>query len=204
MKRAVIYAAALTVIIAAPMSVSARDRSAHDGGMAMAKMPSRDAKFMKHVARDGMAEVELGRLASQRASSGTVKQFTQQMITDHSRANDELMQLAEQKGVEVPTALDRKHKKAYDSLAKLSGPDFDRAYIREMARDHNKDLKMFNREATRAKDPDVKAWAAKTLPTLQQHQDQVKQTASSMNEPLPTNGWAWPGDKAAGRARVSQ
>ena len=125
MKRAVIYAAALTVIIAAPMSVSARDRSAHDGGMAMAKMPSRDAKFMKHVARDGMAEVELGRLASQRASSGTVKQFAQQMITDHSRANDELMQLAEQKGVEVPTALDRKHKKAYDRLAKLSGPDFD-------------------------------------------------------------------------------
>src|SRR5262245_15503659 len=69
-----------------------------------------------------------------------------------------------------------------DKFSKLSGAEFDRAYTREMVKDHDKDVKEFQREADRAKDPDLKAWAAKTLPTVQEHQQQIKQMSASLGK----------------------
>ena len=140
-----------------------------------AEVPRGDAKFIKEVAGGNLAEVKLGELAQQRAASDSVREFGKRMATDHQKALDELSQLASQKGVAMPTALDRGHQRRYDKLAKLSGPDFDRAYMKEMVRDHAKDVKAFQKEANAGKDPDAKAWAAKTLPTLQEHQQQAKQ-----------------------------
>lgn len=145
-----------------------------------AKTPRGDQKFVKEVLEDGMAEVQLGKLAQQRASSDAVKQFGERMATDHAKAGDELKQLASQKGIEVPTALDRGHQRLYDHLSKLSGADFDRAYMKEMVKDHDKDVKAFQKEANSGSDPDIKAWASKTLSTLQDHQQQAKQVQASV------------------------
>jgi len=145
-----------------------------------AEVPRGDAKFIKKAAEGNLAEVKLGELAQQRAASDAVKEFGKRMATDHQKAYDELKQLAAQKGVAVDTALDRGHQRVYDRLAKLSGAEFDRAYMKEMAKDHDKDVKAFQKEADKAKDPDVRAWASKTLPTLQEHQQQAKQVLASV------------------------
>lgn len=135
-----------------------------------------DHNFVNEAAIGGMAEVELGNLAKEKASNPDVKQFGERMATDHGKANDELKSWAEQKNVTLPTELDTKHKATRDRLAKLSGEAFDKAYMREMVADHNHDVAAFKREATAAKDPDLKAWAGKTLPTLEDHQKMAKDT----------------------------
>ena len=145
-----------------------------------AEVPRGDAKFIKEATEGNLAEVKLGELAQQRAASDSVKQFGKRMATDHQKAYDELKQIASQKSVAVPTALDRSHQRLYDRLAKLSGAEFDRAYMKEMVKDHDKDVKAFQKEADAGKDPDIRAWAAKTLPTLKEHQDQAKQVMASV------------------------
>ena len=128
------------------------------------------------AAQGGMAEVELGQLATQKASSDAVKQFGQRMVTDHGKANDELKTLAQSKSIMLPTDIG-KHKATKDKLEKLSGAAFDRAYMQEMLNDHRKDVSDFRKESQSGKDPDVKAWAARTLPTLEEHL-QMAQSAS--------------------------
>jgi putative membrane protein len=137
-------------------------------------MVSGDRKFVMDALKGGMAEVELGKLASEKASHDQVKQFGKRMTDDHGKAGEELKKIAEEKGITPPGELDAKHKKLHDRLSKLSGHDFDRAYVSEMVKDHRKDVKEFKREADKAKDPDVKAYAAKTLPTLQEHLKQIE------------------------------
>ena len=144
------------------------------------KLARADEKFMKDAAAGGMAEVQMGQLAEQHAASDGVKQFGKRMAADHAKANDELKQLASQKGVQLPSALDRGHQRLYDRLSKLNGADFDREYMKEMVKDHDKDVKAFQKEADSGKDADVKAWASKTLPTLKEHQDQAKQVSASV------------------------
>jgi putative membrane protein len=130
---------------------------------------SADRRFVTEAAMGGMAEVELGRLAAERGASDTVKQFGQRMVDDHSSANSELMQLASGKGVQLPAALDAKHRAMVAKMSRLSGAAFDRAYAKEMVKDHNKTVALFQREATGGADADLKAFAQKTLPTLQEH-----------------------------------
>ena len=130
---------------------------------------SGDRKFMEKAAQGGMAEVELGKLATQKASASEVKQFGQRMVDDHSKANDQLKQLATSKGVNLPTDLDHATKREMDKLSKLSGADFDREYMKHMVSDHKKDVSDFKSEARKAKDADVKQFAASTEPTLEQH-----------------------------------
>jgi putative membrane protein len=111
----------------------------------------------------------LGNLAQQNGSSDTVKQFGKQMVEDHSRINDDLKSLATSKGVPVPTSLDAKSQATKDRLSKLSGTEFDRAYMQDMVTDHQQDVAEFRRMSARATDPDVKAFASKNLPTLEEH-----------------------------------
>jgi len=132
------------------------------------------------AARGGMAEVELGQLASQKAQSDQVKQFAQRMVQDHGKANDELKSLAQQKNITLPTELDGKHKATHDRLSKLSGAQFDRAYMQDMLQDHRKDVNDFRKESQSGKDPDVKAWAAKTLPTLEEHLRLAQSTSGAV------------------------
>lgn len=130
---------------------------------------SSDRKFMDKAAQGGMAEVKLGELATQKAQSDQVKQFGQRMVDDHSKADDQLKQLASTKGVTLPTTVDKSTQKEYDKLSKLSGSEFDREYMKNMVSDHKKDIGDFKSEASKAKDADVKQFASSTLPTLQEH-----------------------------------
>ena len=128
-----------------------------------------DKGFMMYAARDGIFHVEAGKLAVQRGSSEGVKKFGQHEIDDHSKANDELAQLATQKGVMLPKKISKRERETLDKLAKLSGPDFDKAYLEMDIKDHSKDLSTFQKEAKDGKDPDVKAWAAKTVEAIEEH-----------------------------------
>jgi putative membrane protein len=132
-------------------------------------LASSDRKFVMEAGMGGMEEVTLGRLATDHAASAEVKQFGQRMVDDHTKAGDQLMQVATQKGITLPTALDAKHQSDVDKLSKLSGADFDRAYMSMMVKDHKKDVKEFQEEANKGQDADVKGFASTTLPTLQDH-----------------------------------
>ena len=128
-----------------------------------------DSTFIKTAAMDSMAEVEHGRLAAQNAASDDVKQFAQRMVSDHGKANDELKALASQKNVTLPATLDAKHKAMQDKLSKLKGQAFDTAYMTHMVTAHKQAVTLFQQEAKSGKDAETKAFAEKTLPTLQEH-----------------------------------
>jgi putative membrane protein len=132
-------------------------------------MSAPDRDFIMDAAVGGMVEVELGRWAAQKGTSDAVKQFGQRMVTDHGQANQELMALASSKGITLPTSLDEKHQQEVAKITAMSGAEFDRAYSKLMLKDHEKDVKEFERQSTKAADPDLKAFATKTLPTLQEH-----------------------------------
>src|SRR5438105_2218666 len=128
-------------------SQSGTEASGRSSGQQSARAGAADQQFVMEAARGGMAEVELGQLASQKAQSDQVKQFAQRMVQDHGKANDELKSLAQQKNITVPTGLDAKHKATHDRLSKLSGAQFDRAYMQDMLQDHRKDVNDFRRES---------------------------------------------------------
>jgi putative membrane protein len=128
-----------------------------------------DQKFVREAAGGGAAEVELGKLATEHASSPDVKSFGQRMVDDHSKAGNELKQLASTKNISLPSELDSKDKALHDRLMKLQGAAFDRAYMDAMVKDHEKDIEAFGTESKEGRDPEVKAWATKTLPTLEEH-----------------------------------
>jgi len=128
-----------------------------------------DQQWVMNAARDGLAEVEIGRLASDKATSQQVKDFAKKMVDDHSKANDELKSIASSKNITVPTETDAKHKATIDRLSKLSGEQFDRAFAQDMLSDHKKAVSAFKTESKSGKDPEVKAFASKTLPTLEAH-----------------------------------
>jgi putative membrane protein len=150
------------------------------GDMGKSKMSSDDTKFMKEAAMGGMEEVDLGKLAAQKAASADVKSFAQKMVDDHSKANDQLMQLATQKGVTLPTGMSSMEKSATAKLDKLSGADFDKAYVSMMVKDHKKDVAAFEKESKSGKDSDLKSWASTTLPTLQDHLKMIQGISSTM------------------------
>ena len=133
-----------------------------------------DKKFVKNAALGGLTEVELGKLATQKASDQKVKDFGQKMVDDHTKANDELKQAATKSSIPVPTSLDSKHQSRIDKLSKLSGADFDKAYVKDQLKDHEKDVQEFKDEAQNGTDPNVKAFAATAVPVLQHHLEMVK------------------------------
>jgi putative membrane protein len=133
------------------------------------QLSSSDYKFVSEAAAGGMAEVQLGQIARDRATDPAVKEFADKMVKDHSQADQQLSQLASQKGATLPTDIPAAEKRETDRLLKLSGAEFDRAYMKHMLRDHKTDVKEFERESKSAADPDVQSWASKTLPTLQDH-----------------------------------
>lgn len=144
------------------------------------QLSSADNNFVMKAAQGGMAEVKLGQLAMDKASSQTVKDFGQRMVTDHTKANDQLKQVAAKDGITLPTSLDAKDQATYDKLSKLSGTQFDREYMRDMVKDHQTDVNEFRKESQSAKNPDVKQFAQQTLPVLEQHLTLAKEDSSKI------------------------
>jgi putative membrane protein len=174
------------------------------GSPAIGAQEMADQQFISLAATGGLAEVELGRLAAQRAGRGSVQQFGERMVIDHGAMNAELAQLAQRKGMRVPITLDDAHQQVRDRLARLSGHDFDRAYMQEMVSDHMKDIADFEHQAQSGIDPDLKAFAAGALPVLRQHLDMARNVntqvvlgpvepappaASPMARPVPGPAW---------------
>jgi len=137
-------------------------------GAAM-RQTSGDSAFVTKAMQGGIAEVELGKLAEDKGSSETVKNFGKKMVEDHSKANDELKTIASGKGMTLPTAMDSKSETMKGRLSGMSGAEFDRAYMQDMVSDHQKDVAEFRKEANSGSDAEVKAFAAKTLPILEEH-----------------------------------
>jgi putative membrane protein len=144
-------------------------------------MDTADRMFMNKAAQDGMAEIQLGQLAVQKGSSQSVKDFGGRMVTDHSRANDRLRNIATEKSVAFPGSLDAKDQALYDRLSGLSGDAFDRAYMQAMLRDHVQDVAEFRRESKMAKDQDLRSFASNTLPNLEDDLRMAKETASKVS-----------------------
>lgn len=128
-----------------------------------------DRKFMEEAAHGGLAEVEHGKLAAQRASHPQVKEFAQRMVQDHVKANDELKTIAAARGITPPATLDRKHQRRMEKLRRLGGAEFDRAYMQQMVDDHKETVSLFEKQAKAGKDGDLKSFAIKTLPALNEH-----------------------------------
>jgi putative membrane protein len=142
---------------------------------------SSDMKFMTMAAQGGMAEVAMARYAVDHATSDTVKQYAQRMIDDHTRANGELMQLATTKGITLPTTADPKHQQMMDKMMRLTGADFDREYIKQAGvKAHSEMEKLFTSESNKGRDADAKAFAARTLPTVQEHLRMARDMSGSM------------------------
>jgi putative membrane protein len=137
-------------------------------------------KFAANAAQGGMAEVELGRMATQRAGDSSVREFGARMVADHSRANSELKTIAGQKGIQLPAELSSEQKSEMDKLSKMSGAEFDKEYMSAMLKDHQTDVKDFETQSKEGNDPEIKAFAGKTLPTLQQHLQMAQQAAQKV------------------------
>ncbi len=141
---------------------------------ATARLGGKDALFVRKAAIGGMAEVKSAELAKDKASSSDVKTFAEQMIKDHTAANQELESLAKDKNITVPTELDNKHQAKVDKLSNLSGSAFDREYVLQQRMGHAKMLDLLQDEAKNGKDPDIKAFAAKASDVVSEHKTDVE------------------------------
>lgn len=140
----------------------------------------KDAKFAVDAMAGGITEVELGKLAQQKASNAQVKDFGVMMVTDHGKAGQELAALGQSLRVALPAAIDNDGQNAKDELSKKSGNDFDKAYVKDMVDDHKKAIKVFEDEAKYGKSVELKAFATKTLPVLNKHLAAIQKINDSM------------------------
>jgi len=135
----------------------------------VASLSKADQDFAQKAAAGGLAEVSLAQVAQQNATSPQVRQFAQRLIADHTQANQELRQLAQQENLTLPAEPDSKARATQQRLSAMKGPAFDAAYTQHEVDDHKQDIAEFEREARSGQDPALKAFAQKTLPTLRQH-----------------------------------
>jgi putative membrane protein len=174
MRKALALVATVSCFVFGSMALTAlaAEKGGEKGGLTQA-----EKTFIKDAASGGMMEVELGRVAQQNGKSQAVKDFGKKMETDHGAANDELKSLVSQKNAMVPAQMEKKEKGMVDKMTKLTGDEFDKKYMAAMVADHKKDIKKFKAASKKAKDPDLKAWVDKTLPTLEQHLQLATETA---------------------------
>ena len=151
-----------------------------------------DSNFAKDAAEGGLAEVKMGELAQEKGITDAVKDFGKKMVEDHTQANDKLKEVASQQNIKLPTKLDKHDQRVYDKLSQLSGEQFDRAYARDMVRDHKNDVAAFQQEANSGQNNQIKSFASQTLPTLQEHlklaQQMQKEIANPQNSSNSTPG----------------
>lgn len=166
MKTIVTLAAAL--LMAAP--ALAQKETHTDSG----KLSVKDKQFIELAASRGMAEVKMGRLALDKAQSSEVRQFAQQMVEDHTKANDKLKSIAQRYQMTVPTTMDTEDQKNYEKLAMMSGKDFDKEYAKIQKQGHDKVIREFEKASNEVDNPQLREFAQTTLPTIKQHDEHAK------------------------------
>jgi putative membrane protein len=170
----------------APASQSTTAASATSKSSTRSATP--DVHFAREAAQGGMAEVKLGQLAQEKGSSDTVKTFGKRMVDDHSKAGDKLKEVASRESITLPSDLSAKDQATYDRLSKLNGAAFDRAYARDMVKDHETDVAAFQKEANAGKNDSLKSFASETLPTLQDHLKQAKEMMKTVGGATAAKG----------------
>lgn len=143
-------------------------------------LKSADIAFAMKAAQGGVAEVQMGKLAAEIATSPTVKALGRQMVGDRTKANDDLKSIAEKKGMTLLADMNAHQHATYRKLEKLSGAAFDPAYVTDMLKDHQEDVKEFQKEANTGKDEDIKGFASRTLPGLETRLDKIKSIQSNL------------------------
>ncbi len=132
-----------------------------------------DATFMMTAASSNMLEIELGKMAAQKATDPQVKEFAKMMVEHHTKASQEMKSMASQMGLTLPTALMPMHQQMVDKLSQKSSDNFDESYMDTMETAHKMDIAMFEAKTNNAESDDVKSFASKTLPQLKKHQEKA-------------------------------
>jgi len=183
---AAVAAALLCPTVHAQQAATSASRSQQQTGAVS------DPLFASAAAIGGLTEVALSQLGAQKATDPELKEFSQRMIQEHTRMNQELATLASQKQIPVPTAVDPRAQFCVQSLSGLSGEKFDACYAKAQLIVHMDSVAMFEAEAERGQDPDMKALAAKSLPHIQEHLATVKPIAMRYEQQHPSTGHATP------------
>lgn len=170
---------------AAAQTPSRDPRAVPGKAPAKPQFPEEDRVFMMKAAAHGIAEVELGKTAQLKGAHAGVKKFATHMLAEHGKANEELKALAATKRVSLPTAPAREQQGQAEKMQKLSGPAFDQAYVEQMVEDHRKAVDLFTKASRDAKDADVKAYAARILPTLQEHLKMAQAAEATVKKSRP-------------------
>ena len=147
-----------------------------------------DREFAKKAAAGGVAEVKLGQLAMDKATSDTVKNFGKRMMDDHRKANEQLKRTAARENIELPTEMNEHDQDVYNRLSQLSGAEFDKAYARDMVSDHKQDIATFKTESDNGKDQAIKDFAFRTLPTLETHMKLAREMMHELEPGSPKPG----------------
>ncbi|WP_350015935.1 DUF4142 domain-containing protein [Rhodanobacter sp. IGA1.0] len=165
------------------LAFAACAQSGHDRAPLVAN--AADSKFVASAASDGLAEVGMGQLALEKSSEARVKRLARLIVDDHTRANERLRALAQARQVSLPAAPGEEAQESASTMKALDARKFDKAWAAAMVRDHQKAIALFTTEAGRTEDPEVRAFAQATLPTLKTHlelarqlQDQLDMSAS--------------------------
>jgi putative membrane protein len=172
-----IYVGSVTVVLCAigSWAVLAHQDTPMKSSTSTVSRPSMgDTHFAKEAAQGGMAEVKLGQLAQDKGLSYSVKNFGKRMVDDHSKAGDKLKDIASQENITLPADIAAKDQATYDRLSKLNGAAFDRAYAKNMVKDHEADIAAFQKETNGGKVDSLKSFASNMLPTLQDHLKEAK------------------------------
>ena len=140
---------------------------------------SADAKYLKQLAQDNIAEIELGKLAQQKAQDSQVKDFGQKMVDDHTKLLEDLQKVAQEQNVQLPTTPDAKHQKLMKKMQSLSGEKFDRQYMQAMVKDHKQAIKLLNRTEKSVKADAVKSAAQQAEPKIRDHLQMAQSVSKS-------------------------
>ena len=205
MKLTTVFAIAAASAFFAAGSVLAQDKQATQeqstSSQSSGKASNADAKRMKQLAQDNLAEIEAGKLAADKAQDPQVKQFAQRMVDDHTKLLDDLKKVADAKNVDLPTTPDAKHQKLMKKLQSASGEKFDREYMKAMVKDHREALKLVQRTAKSAKDPDLKTSAQQAAPEIQDHLKMAQNISKAEKSQKRSSSGATGGQSQAGAAR---
>ena len=172
--------AACALLMIAPMSAvqgqQTADRTTQGVKSALSKG---DQRYFDDLAKANLAEIHAGKVAQSKAASAEVKKFAQHMVDDHSKKFEEQRVMAKTKNVALPAAPEDKHKDALKKMERMSGPEFDRAYMAQMVKDHEATLELLNDIVKKGDDAEFKAAAQKAIPDVQKHLEMAKSLAAS-------------------------
>lgn len=173
-------AVAFTAFLAISPAWAQTGAAGGDTATSASPVAAADRQFVMQAASGGLAEVQLGGIAANKAANAEVKQFAQRMVQDHGKANDQLKSLAAQRNLKLPAEPDAEARDQVQKLSKLEGANFDREYMQYMVEDHERDVRKFQQEAEQGQDAGLKSFAQQTLPILQQHLELAHSTAAKV------------------------